>query len=337
VRVLSLESEPSLSWWKSRGQIAIDREGEKHGLNADVNRPTLCTAENHHVKLPVAQAQQQTNLPRKSMELVRAAQEARRAKLLAAPVVEAVGAEVAEEEEADGAFGDANDTGGEDGEDSAMALAAPPAVAPPPVDAGMKEVMEARRRRQVATDGAGATCAGVVMQTVADEATEALLCDLMAAAGVRAAAGIHADRNGLIAADSVAARQAWLTVAGETRRVLELASDAAAADDAQCIARGQYDDLSAQYEFMRDDLTDDERVELEDELDELHACLHRSPTEGPSPNALLLNSLLVWQQAIAAMGRLDEEGTACAPFVFKLYKMIQSLYTRVQALDEEAD
>ena len=65
--------------------------------------------------------------------------------------------------------------------------------------------------------------------------------------GVRAAAGIHADRNGLIAADSVAARQAWLTVAGETRRVLELASDAAAADDAQCIARGQYDDLSAQY------------------------------------------------------------------------------------------
>jgi hypothetical protein len=272
------------------------------------------------------------------MELVRAAQEARRAKLLAAPVVEAVGAEVAEEEEAAfGAFGDANDTGGEDGEDSAMALAAPPAVAPPPVDAGMKEVMEARRRRQVATDGAGATCAGVVMQTVADEATEALLCDLMAAAGVRAAAGIHADRNGLIAADSVAARQAWLTVAEETRRVLELASDAAAADDAQCIARGQYDDLSAQYEFMRDDLTDDERVELEDELDELHACLHRSPTEGPSPNALLLNSLLVWQQAIAAMGRLDEEGTACAPFVFKLYKMIQSLYTRVQALDEEAD
>jgi hypothetical protein len=66
-------------------------EGEKHGLN----RTTLCTAENHHVKLPVAQAQQQTNLPRKSMELVRAAQEARRAKLLAAPVVEAVGADVA--------------------------------------------------------------------------------------------------------------------------------------------------------------------------------------------------------------------------------------------------
>lgn len=334
LRVLSLESELVALEIAGANRDRWRSEGEKHGLN----RTTLCTAENHHVKLPVAQAQQQTNLPRKSMELVRAAQEARRAKLLAAPVVEAVGAEVAEEEEAaDGAFGDANDTGGEDGEDSAMALAAPPAVAPPPVDAGMKEVMEARRRRQVATDGAGATCAGVVMQTVADEATEALLCDLMAAAGVRAAAGIHADRNGLIAADSVAARQAWLTVAGETRRVLELASDAAAADDAQCIARGQYDDLSAQYEFMRDDLTDDERVELEDELDELHACLHRSPTEGPSPNALLLNSLLVWQQAIAAMGRLDEEGTACAPFVFKLYKMIQSLYTRVQALDEEAD
>ena len=173
------------------------------------------------------------------------------------------------------------------------------------------------------------------MQCIADDATELLLEDLMSAAGVKSTAGVRGDRNSLMAANSAAAEEAWLKVSEETIRVLDLASDAAEADDAHCIARGQYEDLSSQYEFMRDDLSDRERADLETELQELHAFMERPLDGEPSPNALLLNGVLVWQQAIAAMGHLEEEGTACAPFVFKLYKMIQTLYGRVQALDTE--
>ena len=159
----------------------------------------------------------------------------------------------------------------------------------------------------------------------------------MLAAGVRSPAGIRGDRNGLMVADSMAAKAAWLKVSEETMRVLDLASDAAEADDVYCIARGQYDDLSLQYEFIRDDLSDGERAEMETELEELRDRVHRTTDDAqPSPNALLLNGVLVWQQAIAAMGHLEKEGTACAPFVFKLYKMIQLLYSRVQALNDEA-
>jgi hypothetical protein len=263
------------------------------------------------------------------MELVRAAQSARRAKLeLAAPPI------------ADSIFDDASESSGDEAkglhaaESGFVGTDAPQPIAlPPAVDHGMKEVMEARRRRQAAADGTGATPAGIVMQCVAGEATELLLEDLMLAAGVSSPAGIRGDRNGLFVANTRPAREAWLKVADETRRVLDLASDAAEADDAYCIARGEYDDLSSQYEFMRDDLSDAERVELEDELEGLRAFVHRPADGERSPNALLLNGVLVWQQAIAAMGHLEQEGTACAPIVFKLYKAIQSLYARVQALD----
>lgn len=262
------------------------------------------------------------------MELVRAAQEARRAKLeLAAPPVD--GSIFDDASESD------HETEGLQVVDSDERGANVPVILPPSVDEGMKEVIEARRRRQIAADGSGATPAGIVMQCVADEATELLLEDLMVAAGVRSAAGIRGDRNGLIVANSMAAKESWLKVADETRRVLDLASDAAEADDARCIARGQYEDLCSQYEFMRNDLSDAECADLESELEELRAFVSRPVDGEATPNALLLNGLLVWQQAIAAMGHLEEEGTACAPFVLKLYKMIQSLYSRVQVLHAE--
>ena len=264
------------------------------------------------------------------MELVRAAQEARRAKLelQAPPVATSIFADASEsDDEADGMQAERDD-----GTEPPQMVVLPPAV-----DQGMKEVMEARRRRQANADGSGATPAGIVMQCIADEATEMLLEDLMLAAGVRSPAGIRGDRNGLMVADSMAAKAAWLKVSEETMRVLDLASDAAEADDVYCIARGQYDDLSLQYEFIRDDLSDGERAEMETELEELRDRVHHTTDDAqPSPNALLLNGVLVWQQAIAAMGHLEKEGTACAPFVFKLYKMIQLLYSRVQALNDEA-
>lgn len=265
------------------------------------------------------------------MEAVRAAQQARLAKL-AAPAI--------------GIFDDAPGDGSDDEPDGAQSpdapswypereQSAPPPVAPPAVDLGMKEVMEAKRRRQVRDEGA-ATPAGIVMRSVHDDATERLLHDLMSSANVRAAAGIHGDRNGLIAADSAEARDSWITVVEQMHHVLDLASEAAEADDAVCIAQGQYDDLRQQYEMMREDLCDNEREELEEELAELHGSVLHPAGDGPPPNALLLNALLVWQQAIAAMGSLEEEGTACAPCVFKLFKLIQTLYGRAQALSEQA-
>lgn len=261
------------------------------------------------------------------MDLVRAAQEARRAKLelAAPPVATSIFDDASEsDDEAEGLHAAESDDGTAE---SPQTVALPPAV-----DQGMKEVMEARRRRQAAADGSGATPAGIVMQCIADEATETLLEDLRLAAGVRSPAGVSQTS---FLADSIAAEEAWTKVSDETRRVLDLASDAAEADDAQCIARGQYDDLSLQYEFIRDDLSDGERDEMENKLEELSARMHDTTDGEPSPNALLLNGVLVWQQAIAAMGHLEEEGTACAPFVFKLYKMIQSLYGRVQALNDQ--
>lgn len=263
------------------------------------------------------------------MELVRAAQEARRAKLelSAPPIGTSIFDDASEsDDEAGRPSGER-----EEGASGTQALALPPAV-----DQGMKEVMEARRRRQAAADASGATPAGIVMQCIASEDTESLLEDLMVAAGVRSADGIHGDHNGTFEANSREAKEAWARVSEETRHVLDLAIDAAEADDALCVARGQYYDLSSQLDFMCDDLSDAERVELGDELDELRDFINCPAGDGPLPNALLLNSLLVWQQAIAAMGHLNEEGTACAPLVLKLYKMIQSLYSRVHALKDEA-
>ena len=73
------------------------------------------------------------------MELVRAAQEARRAKLQLAPPPVASSASEPEE--------DADEKEGLQVDEDTQPVALPPAV-----DHGMKEVMEARRRRQAAAD-----------------------------------------------------------------------------------------------------------------------------------------------------------------------------------------
>ena len=220
------------------------------------------------------------------MEAVRAAQEARLARLAPPPVVAtwfpAREPEPEPEQEPGG--------GSEEEEESifGLDLAPPPVVALPPSDMSHQLAMRARRSRQGATDAEHNTPAGIVTTQLSDPATTALLQELMRAAGIpllqdcgpgspggspipQAAPQIFPQMGFALSPRQLShasheAQEAWTALAQEMERVLELAASEAEADTAREEARGHYETRQEMFEASREVLTDEERQTWEEEL-----------------------------------------------------------------------
>eukprot|EP01043_Picozoa_sp_COSAG02_P026796 COSAG02_NODE_1554_length_11948_cov_41.539455_2_plen_211_part_00 len=203
--------------------------------------------------------------------------------------------------------------------------------------------MRARRQRQAAVDAAGGSLWSLVMSQLSDPTTTALLHDLVAAAGITLADASAGDHGPVPRAefapgdalddDAKSAREAWRKVADETSHVLGLATRAA---DEEASRR----EMQERYEYLMKvdprDLSAAAEADRRDEMQELSDALQAEDTDaldGRGADEVLLDSLLVLQQAVASMSSVERQGRpACAPQAMRLYKMLQGLYGRAQAL-----
>lgn len=114
--------------------------------------------------------------------------------------------------------------------------------------------------------------------------------------------------------------------------VLRLATEAADEESARREIQDRYRELQ---QLNPRELSAAAEADRQDEMQELSDALHAQDTDADVRGAddVLLNSILVLQQAVAAMSSLQRQGSpACAPQAMRLYKMLQMLYDRARTL-----
>ncbi len=203
--------------------------------------------------------------------------------------------------------------------------------------------MRARRQRQAAVDAAGGSLWSLVMSQLSDPATTALLHELMAAAGIALADASAGDHGPVPRAefapgdalddDAKSAREAWRKVADEMSHVLGLATEAADEEAARREMQERYEHLQ---QVDPRDLNAAAEADRQDEMQELIDALQAEDTDasdGRGADEVLLDRVLVLQQAVASMLSVERQGSpACAPQAMRVYKMLQGLYDRAQTL-----
>jgi hypothetical protein len=268
------------------------------------------------------------------MDAVRAAQQARIARLAPPPPVAewypARREEPEPEPEEESIFG--------------LNLTPPPVVALPSSDTSHQLAMRAQRQRQAAVDAAGASLWSLVTDQLSDPATTALLHDLMAAAGIQLADSSAGEHGPVPRAEfgpgdtpddeTRQACEAWRRVADEMARVLELATDVADAEATRREIEERYEELQQlDPRELNEEEEDDRQAEMQELSDAMQPQADDAAGGSGGPGQLLLNGMLVFQQAVASMSSLEREGRpACAPQAMRAYKMLQTLYERARTL-----
>lgn len=218
-----------------------------------------------------------------------------------------------------------------------------PVVSLPSSDTSHQLAMRARRQRQAAADAAGGSLWSLVISQLSDPTTTTLLHDLMAAAGILLADASAGDHGPVPRAefapgdapddDATCAREAWCKVADEMTHVLRLATEAADQEAARREMQERYEELQ---QLDPRELSAAAEADRQDEMQELSDALQAGDTEAAdrrSGDDELLNSMLVLQQAVAAMSSVERQGSpACAPQAMRVYKMLQALYGRAHTL-----
>jgi hypothetical protein len=116
--------------------------------------------------------------------------------------------------------------------------------------------------------------------------------------------------------------------------VLRLAAEAEDEEAARHAIQDRYRELQ---HLDQRELSAAAEADRQDEMQELSDALRSQDTNADARGAgdVLLNSMLVLQQAVAAMSGLQRQGSpACAPQAMRLYKMLQVLFDRARTLHE---